>query len=298
MDRGPQNHFPHLLELIPTPGDATKQTLELLWRAAPEQVAELDQIFAEGIQARIQEGRSPEIGVTFNVLQIPTEMLQQLWLLSHAAWQDFLNFQERKEGNSAPEGKGIIENAVAAAQDIATGRRPDWPPGIPAFQEVKEGIQAKAVREVFAMSCAWAVSHEMRHAKFFESGDRPNDLISEELMCDEYASDFLLSNVPAYSHLTGEEVDRVRAKRAISALVGLYFVAKLSPENSTGDTHPSMRDRIKILFDKVGDAPAAYFWNFALAILCELKPAIAYMRVELPDPTPRDLAYVALEYFG
>jgi hypothetical protein len=293
------SYFPHLLEVLPGPGDATKQTLELLWRAAPEQVEEFDAVFAKGIQARLLKQQSPVLGVMYNTLQIPEEVLVQLWLLAHAAWQDFLNFQERKKGNPAEDGKKIVEEAITAAQAVGRGERPTWPSQIPEFRENRDGVEAKAVRQIFAMACAWALMHEVQHAKLYDDNTRPVDPIAEELGCDAYASDILFSKIAKYSELTGEAEERVRGKRAMAAFVGLYFIAKFSGESTKSQTHPPIGDRIKLLFDKIGSAPINHFWDFATALMCELQPKIAEMPVKKPDVSSRDLAYLALEFaFG
>ena len=81
----------------------------------------------------------------------------------------------------------------------------------------------------------------------------------------------------------------------MAAFVGLYFVAKFSNEKARSKTHPPIQKRIRVLFDKVGDAPVSHFWNFATALICELEPRIAEMPVVNSDISNRDLAYFALK---
>jgi Peptidase U49 len=289
------NHFPHLLEVLPDAGDATKLTLELLWRAAPEQVEELDALFAAGIQTRILQSGAPTIGVSYNVLQVPPNMLRQLWLLSHAAWNHLLAFSKLKQNKDGQAEASAASSAITAAKSLGTVHEQPWPTGIPAFQETIEGVEAKAVRELYAMAVAWAIFHEMRHAKFFEDENRPNSIVEEEMCCDSYAADCLFDKITKYSELTGEPSDRVRAKRASAALVGLYYVATLSPECQGSTTHPAVRDRIKLLFDKIGDGDVLYFWDLAVALIWGMAPEIANAPAPLSDPSPRDLAYFALD---
>lgn len=234
----------------------------------------------------------------YDVLQIPGEVLVQIWLLAHAAWQDFLNFQDRKNGKEFTEGAHITARAVSTARAISKGEELDWPSQIPKFHEEREGAEAKAVREIYAMACAWAILHEMQHAKFDKDVNRPKDCIAEEAACDAYANEFLFSKIEKYSELTQEAPDRVRDKRAIAAFVGLYFVAKIS-DGRESETHPPIGDRIKSLFDRIGEAPLNHFWDVALALICELKPEITKKKIEVENPTSRDLAYIALNYaFG
>jgi len=205
-----KKYFPHLLEALPETGDATLQTLELLWRAAPEQTDELDGLFAAGIQARIANGQKPEMGVTYNVLQIPKGVLEQIWLLSHAAWHDLVQFDKLKSDPTAEIERHLVADAIAASKGLARNDRSGWPPSIPALGEKREGVENKAIRELHAMATAWAITHEMRHAKFFEASDRPKTLIEEELQCDAYAAEFLFSRIERYVELTGEPIDKVR----------------------------------------------------------------------------------------
>ena len=266
-----------------------------MWRAAPEQVEELERILADGVQARLLKGLSPTLGVTYNVLQIPEEVLHQIWLLSHAAWHDFSNFDELKEkGIDTLIDSSLILEASAAAQAIAEGHKPEWPSRIPKFRESKEGTEAKAIREIFAMACTWAILHELRHAQFHDDPDRPSNMMEEELACDHYAAHFLLSKIDAYSAVTKEDESQVRAKRAIAALVGLYFVARLSQPAVDSNSHPPIKDRIKLLFDDVGTLPSKGFWGFSTGLLWGIKPSIASMPITMPNPSSRDLAYLAL----
>jgi hypothetical protein len=288
-------HFPHLLEVLPNAGDATKLTLELLWRAAPEQVEELDTLFAAGIQTRISQSEAPIIGVSYNVLQVPPNMLRQLWLLSHAAWSHLLAFYKLKQNEDGQVEASAASSAIAAAKSIGTVHEQPWPADVSAFQELAEGVEAKAVRELYAMAVAWAIFHEMRHAKFFEDENRPSSSVEEEMCCDSYAANCLFDKIAKYSELTGEASDKVRAKRASAALVGLYYIATLSPERQGSATHPAVRDRIKLLFDKIGDGGVLYFWDLAVALIWGVAPEIASAPVPLVDPSPRDLAYFALD---
>ena len=295
MSEDNKNHFPHLLEALPKVGDATIQTLELLWRAAPEQVEEIDSLFAAGVQARLAEGQAPTLGVMYNVLQIPKEVLEQIWLLAHAAWHDLEQFCKLKEDPSTKVERKLVADAIAAATKLSEGDRSGWPKEVPAFRSLNEGVVSKAIRELFAMATAWALMHEMCHAKFYDAKDRPENLIDEEMMCDEYAADFLLSRIDRYTELTGEANDKVRGKRAMGALVGLIYVARMSNEIKNSATHPHVRDRIKLLFEKIGDEPTARFWSFAIAMLWGLRPDIAFAPVTLENPSERDLANFALK---
>lgn len=156
-----RKHFPHLLEVLPDAGDVTIETLELLWRAAPEQVGELDSVFAAGIQARLLKEVRAEIGVFYNVLQIPRDVLRQLWLLSHAAWSDFTAFDELKRNPDRKMEGALTAEAVEAANQILKGGEVDWPSKIPNLGEDREGLHAKAIRELYAVACAWTIAHEI-----------------------------------------------------------------------------------------------------------------------------------------
>jgi len=145
------------------------------------------------------------------------------------------------------------------------------------------------------MAGAWAIAHEMQHAKFYENETRPSDLISEELACDSYAASLLFSKVESYAETTNESLVKVRDKRAMAALVGLYFIAMLSPEAEQTETHPAIRDRIELLFDCAAEGPLENFWRFAIALLWGINDSIATLPVELQDPSERDLAYFALQ---
>ena len=252
-------------------------------------------MLADGVQARLLKGQSPVLGVTYNVLQIPEEVLRQIWLLAHAAWHDFSNFDELKEkGIDTPIDSSLIEAAYTTAKAIAKGSQFEWPSAIPRFREIKEGVEAKAIREIFAMSCAWAILHEFRHAQYLDDPERPTNSFEEELACDRYAATFLLSEISAYCALSNEDESEVRAKRAMGALVGLYFVARLTPPESNSNTHPPVKERMKLLFDAVGTLPSKGFWSFSTALLWGIRPSIASMPITVPNPSSRDLAYLAL----
>lgn len=291
-----RSEFPHLLEIDPEDGDVTRPTLELLATAVPEQIDELECLFRAGVEVRYSIGRSPSFCAMGNVLCLSEEALRQIWLLTHAAWHDFSNFEALKAGRQLAAPERLIQDAVAAAIDIANGGSPAWPPSIPQFKAVPLDQETSAVREMFAMATAWAILHEMRHAKFYAQGDRPDDGVHEEWLCDSYAFDMLFSKTKEYPRAEAEGLDRVRSKRAISALVGLYFIARLSRSDRASESHPPVQDRIRLLFDKVGDEPAQYFWGLATALMWGLRPEIASIKIGETVPTGRDLAYIALSH--
>jgi hypothetical protein len=291
-----RSQYKHLLETSLKPGDATIPTLELLWRAAPEQVKELDRLFGSGVQTRALHGPSPVIAANFNAIQISEEFLQQLWLLAHGAWEDLKEFSKLKAtGETNAYNSRRTGEAVAAAKQIARRETVSWPDWVPAFREVRTSIESKAIRELFAMSCAWAIFHEAQHATFFGAADRPTDPVEEERRCDAYALDCLFSDIEQYVELTREPADKVRGKRASGALVGLYAIAKLSAPNSNGDPHPPPGDRIRALVDRLGDEPVASFWTFAFALMYGLCARPESLRPK-EGMSMKDAIYLMLEH--
>jgi len=80
----------------------------------------------------------------------------------------------------------------------------------------------------------------------------------------------------------------------MGALVGLTYVARMSAEAEKSKTHPPVSERIRLLFERVGNDPAASFWTFAIALMWGLKPAIAFAPVAKKEQSERDLAVFAL----
>jgi hypothetical protein len=267
----------------------------LLRRAAPEQVEELNKLFEIGVQARALHGPSPILASNFSAIQISEEFLQQVWLLAHAAWEDLEEFYRLKKNDdpASYDARRSVE-AINAARSIANQQSPSWPNWVPQFLEVRTTVEAKATRELFAMACAWAIFHEAQHATLYSTENRPDDLAKEEEACDAYAIEKLFSEIEQYAQLTGEAADKVRGKRAMGVLVGLYAVANLTAAGSSEDPHPPVRRRIRTLFDRIGEAPVAQFWSFAFAMLYSLCEKRAILRAE-EGTSMRDMTYLMLQ---
>ncbi|HJS45151.1 MAG TPA: phage exclusion protein Lit family protein [Rhizomicrobium sp.] len=286
-----------MLEVIPKEGDVTILCYELLLRSAPERVAELDRLFKLGIGIQFSKSARPTLGVIDGTVCISEGFLQQIWLLSHAAWLDFENFEKQKKMGSLLPADELIQlrQAIEAAEKIGDLFAPKWPESIPQHREEREGMEAKAIREIYAMATCWAVLHEMKHAELFTCLAKIADPHEEESACDGYAFDFLFVEIAEYEKRSGDAEGRVLGKRSIAALVGLYFVARLSKDGVPSETHPHVQTRIRSLFEKVGDLAVLHFWDFSIALLCGLRPEISQSAVELEKPTSKDLAYLALE---
>lgn len=274
----------HFLETALEPGDITEQAWRLLRAATPEGAKKLQEIIAEkSIEIHLVDGDAADLGSIFGVVQIPRHFIVRMWILAHAGWEALRDygsilFASRLQEYDIEPGdiKRCLQemkihprsaDAVAFASRTEMDLR-DWPAWIPEFQAQPTNVETHAIKELWAMAVAWCLLHEVRHAMFFKDNDQPDESIEEERLCDDFALRALIDGVNSYAEATQEPEDKVRGKRAMGILVGLYVVASLTKH--ANDSHPLPSERVVRLLNDIDGLPSANFWNFSSGLIYTL----------------------------
>ena len=96
------------------------------------------------------------------------------------------------------------------------------------------------------MHCDRLHLHEVKHLAFAQDEDRPESPIAEEMACDRFAKDFLLSDVPAFARRIEKPTDEVLAKRLAGIAIAVFVMLEITPPDlwSGSGTHPPIAERL------------------------------------------------------
>jgi hypothetical protein len=144
-----------------------------------------------------------------------------------------------------------------------------WPADVPPPGTESFSVPDKAAFDLICIATAYAFLHELKHVAFAKDGDAPTDPVAEEIACDGFAREFLLSGVPAFAAQIGKPVDEVLAKRIAAIALAAFVVFEETPPEAWGgsDSHPSVAERLKDVFATVAIPPTAYPWNIGAALV-------------------------------
>jgi hypothetical protein len=243
--------------------DYTEEALQLIYLAAPERAAEL--------KADVEELR-PQFRIRRNVggwlldsgysaINITDVTLQQLWVLSHGAWQAYRAslgilepFQnELDEQNIERVDYGLAAQRVQESRELAQrigehplGELPSLPSWLPQFDCYEsEDIEQHAVRDSAKIARAFCFLHELEHIRLDKFGRDGLDAAEEEMQCDRAAIRHLLDAVHVYAHHEGVDSTTVVFKRALGIVTALYgvFVVTHFGEHRLIVSHPPPAER-------------------------------------------------------
>jgi Peptidase U49 len=148
-----------------------------------------------------------------------------------------------------------------------------WPEGVLPRQEDKGGFdkEQQAAFDLTMIATAYMLLHEMRHVMFnIDDVNQPQR--DEEMLCDEFARNFLLDGIDSYVQSSGELVPKVLMKRAAGITLGACIVYEFTPAQARpGELgHPPIADRLVALMEAIPDRVDNQFWVFAASLLVAL----------------------------
>lgn len=172
-----------------------------------------------------------------------------------------------------------------------------WPSDIPKPQACRPAsAQDQAAFDLTCIATAYVYLHEIRHVKFSKDGQRPVLLDEEELLCDVFAREFLMSKVGTYCDTSGEAFEKVLMKRAMGVALGVFAVYLLTPtdQHAGTDEYPPIGERMQALIGEVNLPPDNDFWIFTGALLiCLLRLRDRTIEVKFGDA--KELVAVLIE---
>jgi hypothetical protein len=263
----------------------------LIAAVAPERRDDLNRLWhrycPEFVLSPDRRGFVIEAGA-FGAVIYTNRTLLQIWLLGFAAWRAVEAYAGIIRTCAA---KGLLfdppsvaalpgQSAVNATFDrtlssAARLRQSEnlafftWPADVPPPGTESFSVPDKAAHDLICIATAYAFLHELKHVAFANDGDAPTDPVAEEIACDRFAREFLLSGASAFAAQIGKPVDEVLAKRVAGIALAAFVVFEETPPESWGGSgsHPSVAERLKDVFATVAIPPTAYPWNIGAALV-------------------------------
>ncbi|MHC8400313.1 phage exclusion protein Lit family protein [Pseudomonas sp. MDT1-17] len=253
----------------------------------------------------------------FGAIQFTQRSLDQLWLfgfsgifalhcyagIAFLAKNDELTFS-LNEIESLPDQKAADDrfsslidiigrlNSVESEYDFT------WPDGIPKPEDGRpNNIEQAAVFDLVLMATAYVFLHELKHVIFETEGNAPEDRVEEEMQCDAFASEMMLSQIEKYSEVSGFTKDKVRMKRAIGISLGNAFLAVATPRANLGGTtsHPPVHKRWSNTLGSIALEENDFYWLYFASLAIAL---LKYKGIKFPAQkvfTFKRLAMSAIE---
>ena len=262
----------------------------LIISAVPERRADLDALWQRyAPQFRLSPDRVGfEMGSVYGEAVLFTHRtLLQIWLLGFAAWRaveayaDIIRycaatgFMFDPPSVAALPGQSSIELAfdrmIAAARELKQTESLTsfpWPSDVPRPGTEHLSVPDKAVHDLVCIATAYFFLHEVQHVVFYHAEDRPTDW-AEEIACDRFAREFVLSGVPAFAAEIVKPADEVLAKRVAAIALAAFVMFEVTPPEFWGGTrsHPPIADRLEAIFTTAALPRTAYPWNVGSALL-------------------------------
>lgn len=179
-----------------------------------------------------------------------------------------------------------ILNDVLKLKELASIDEFTWLENIPQPYDGKpDDMDGRMVFDLICISGAYCFLHELQHIKFSKNSTRPADVHEEEMACDAFAREFLLSKVDDYARLSGtsNQTDLILSKRAMAIVMSAFLLFVITPKERwcKTNTHPSIKDRIDALTCYVKINENDIFWIY----FSSLSMALAKKDKLLIEPT-------------
>jgi hypothetical protein len=205
--------------------------------------------------------------------------LRAFWLAAFIAWEGYRAVSEyvrqsRLNLDTFDEMLQCFERILTVDDPVAVPL-PDGVPEPGILPDAASFPEQRATAELAIFAVGWALLHEVRHIKHQQEGTAaapdgdPAKRREEESSCDDFATEFLISEVGAYAASQGVEPALVRQKRE-SGIYFALFALTLRAKDRWGesDSHPAIQARINgacqiIGPDEIGVAAAVAQTAFA-----------------------------------
>lgn len=273
--------------------DPTRETRALFVEVAPERTARIDELLQD-VQYEIASDRpAMHLEATAilgkGLVVFTNRALQQVWLISYLAWRT-LHEQSgfvivalikklpydllimRVEGDEYTDRVDRLGEALAALRNAEDSL--PWPDDVPKLTPDLSTLQDEedvAAYDLARFACTFILLHETCHAlKRIDS--TPETGIEEEIECDRFAIDFLLSGCDKYAEQHGYDKVKVRRKRSMGVFLGLAVIFESTEYGlwSPSETHPSIYMRLRLVFNAVDPLmpdPDDPVWVYACCML-------------------------------
>ena len=297
------------------------QELEKLFEGVvPERLSEVlclvEKHSAQFRRVRDKSGFTLDAGA-YGAIQFTQWSLEQIWLFGFAglyslhcysavivlAWCYSLNF-DLEEIDGLPDQKNeneLFAKLIKTIEELNSAESEYdfvWPVGIPNPADGKpKNIEQAAVFDLVLMATAYVFLHELKHVIFESEGNAPENPHDEELECDSFAANFMLSKSDDYSNTSSYSADKVRMKRSMGISLGSAFLAVATPKHNLGGTvtHPPVHKRWSAALGEIDLEESDYYWLYFASLAIGL---MKYKGIDFPRQTVtsyKKLAISAIE---
>lgn len=249
----------------------------LLAAAVPERAAEIERLIQQYDLTFHIASDSPGFMLegAFSLVRFTERTLDQIWVMGHAAWRAFEEFgaylatfadsritraeiDELGGQQDAEQGFDLGMSAVEAIGGAERDGEIVWPVGVPPRAPDAGSVEQQATFDLTILATAYVFLHEAQHVAFAASDDPRPELRDEELACDRFAREFMLSR---------SESVAVTTKRMMGIAVGLFFIVVLTPPAQRVESlsHPGLVHRLTDGFSDPGPSPLLFFCSLLLA---------------------------------
>ena len=242
--------------------DVQDAVRSLLIGVAPEREAELH-VFLDKFSLRFNllpdSGRCGTLVMDaggYRDVRFNHRVLRAFWVATFAAWEGYRACAE------ADEDLTYFQSLLDCVQSILDAEAPEQvplPAGVPVPGEMVDGIkypQMRAAGELAIFAGGWALLHEIRHCQHQQEGTSTSweadsaKRHGEELSCDGFATEFVLSELSKYAYQHSADRLKVEQKRQLGVSFALFSLTVISRNNwDATETHPSMQDRIDAIWN-------------------------------------------------
>ena len=303
--------------------DKTESIFNLIVDSTPERRDELTQ-FRNDYSVRFVEVND-KAGIVMNATKdrvaFARKDLQVIWLLAFSLWKAIGLFAPHIMTRPLFEspGKSILEldteldrierdyrERLDSVLHLIKGNVVDerlWPPDIPKPVRSRDDLSStehKAAHDLAFMTIAVAFLHELRHVKFHRDHVngimRPTNPAEEEMACDVWARNWLISKLGEYARVHNYTYEQVATKRTMALLIICEF---LRLANSFADSfgskeYPPLADRISALSGGITLSDYNAFWILSSCVLYGEARRQGRRSLELPSASPRTIAQFLL----
>ncbi|MBQ56775.1 MAG: peptidase U49, Lit peptidase [Pseudomonadaceae bacterium] len=273
--------------------------LHLLRGAVPERADEISGLWRK--YGHDVEVATSTKGVTMNAnvkrIKFDIKTIDLFWLLGFSAWRaievyspavvlatmtgvsldDALNIDEERGQFEFDYKQRIasVQSLIAAEQtaDIS------WPADIPKPTDDRENlgdVQHQAAFDLTALALAFSFFHELRHVMFCADHSAPSTRPEEEVACDSWARDFMMSGLAVFAKTHGHSYADVQGKRAAGITLAAVIIHAITPIHAHwGDQqYPPIAERLTAMIHGYKLPEDSPFWMLTTCWL------IALMRQE------------------
>ncbi len=277
-----------------TPSDRTI-ILHLLRGAVPERADEISGLWS-------QYGHAVEVapsvkGVTMNAnatrIKFDTKTIDFFWLLGFSAWRAIevyspalviATFTGMKldQALNIDDARGQYEfdykQRIASAQSLIAAEQTDnirWPADIPTPTDDRDGLgddQHRTAFDLVAFALAFAFLHEFRHVMYCVDDSAPSTLAEEEIACDIWARDFMMSGLADYARAHGHHFAQVQQKRATGIAFAALIIHAMTPTHAHWGNrqYPPVAERLTAMLGGYSLPEASSFWLVTACLLISL----------------------------